>query len=180
MSTEFHELEIANVVRETPDCASFELSVPSHLVGEYRYQSGQHLTFRFPWDGFEVTRCYSLSSCPDLDETMKLAVTRVEGGRISNWINDEWKPGDTVSASVPEGRFVLDPATRNSTPLFLFAGGSGITPILSVRTLTIATGFGAAALLASLGSSRTRRDRHGVDPRRCDAHPRSGGDLRGR
>lgn len=139
MSVEFHELEVVNVIRETGDCASFELRPPSDLTDAYRYQAGQHITFEFPWDDFEVTRCYSLASCPELGETMKIAVKRVEGGRISNWLNEHLKIGDRVRASVPEGRFILDPETRTSTPLFLFAGGSGITPIISLLKSALVT-----------------------------------------
>ncbi|MDH3727783.1 MAG: FAD-binding oxidoreductase, partial [Myxococcales bacterium] len=80
MTVEFHDLEIAAVTRETADCTSFELSVPPELCAVYSYRAGQHLTFELPWEGFEVSRCYSLSSCPDLGEPMKIAVKRVEGG----------------------------------------------------------------------------------------------------
>jgi 3-ketosteroid 9alpha-monooxygenase subunit B len=132
MSITFHELKVSAVIRETAECSSFELSVPAGLGEIYRYRAGQHLTFELPWDGFKVTRCYSLSSCPDLDEALKIGVKRVEGGRISNWLNDNLKVGDSIMASVPEGRFVLDPETRAGAPLFLFAGGSGITPIISL------------------------------------------------
>jgi len=132
MSVLFHELRVSSVVRETPDCSSFELSIPTELQEAYRYKAGQHLTFELPWDDHKVTRCYSLSSCPDLGEPLKIGVKRVEGGRISNWLNDHLKVGDSIMASVPEGRFVLDPETRSGAPLFLFAGGSGITPIISL------------------------------------------------
>lgn len=139
MTAEFHDLEIAAVTRETADCNSFELSVPPELRSFYRYRAGQHLTFEFPLEGFEVTRCYSLSSCPDLHEPMKIAVKRVEGGRISNWMNDNLAVGDKIRASIPEGRFVLDAKTRAGAPLFLFAGGSGITPIISLLKSALAT-----------------------------------------
>ena len=139
MSVEFHRLEVSAVIRETAECSSFELSVPPQLVEAYRYRAGQHLTFKLPWDGFEVTRCYSLSSCPELGEPMKIAVKRVEGGRVSNWLNDNLDAGATLLASVPEGRFVLDSETRASSPLFLFAAGSGITPIISLLKSALAT-----------------------------------------
>jgi len=139
VTVEFHDLEIAAVTRETADCTSFELSVPPELCAVYSYRAGQHLTFELPWEGFEVLRCYSLSSCPDLGEPMKIAVKRVEGGRISNWMNDNLAVGDKIRASVPEGRFVLDPETRPGAPLFLFAGGSGITPIISLLKSAVAT-----------------------------------------
>ena len=139
MSVAFHDLEITAVIRETAECSSFELSVPPGLEDAYRYRAGQHLTFELPWGDFKVTRCYSLSSCPDLDETLKIGVKRVEGGRISNWLNDNLKVGDSIKASVPEGRFVLDPETRPGAPLFLFAGGSGITPVVALLKSALAT-----------------------------------------
>jgi 3-ketosteroid 9alpha-monooxygenase subunit B len=130
---------VSAVVSETADCSSFELAVPPELRDAYRYKAGQHLTFELPWDDFKVTRCYSLSSCPDLREPLKIGVKRVEGGRISNWLNDNLKVGDSIMASVPEGRFVLDPETRSGAPLFLFAGGSGITPIIALLKSALAT-----------------------------------------
>jgi 3-ketosteroid 9alpha-monooxygenase subunit B len=139
MSVAFHELEITAVVRETSECSSFELAVPAGLEEAYRYRAGQHLTFELPWEDFKVTRCYSLSSCPDLGETLRIGVKRVDGGRISNWLNDNLKVGDSIMASVPEGRFVLDRETRSGAPLFLFAGGSGITPIIALLKSALAT-----------------------------------------
>jgi 3-ketosteroid 9alpha-monooxygenase subunit B len=139
VSVEFHTLEISDVIRETADCTSFELTVPVELRELYRYKAGQHLTFELPWEGSKVTRCYSLSSCPDLGEPLKIGVKRVEGGRISNWMNDNLTAGDSIRASAPEGRFVLDPETRSGAPLFLFAGGCGITPIISLLKSALAT-----------------------------------------
>jgi len=147
MSVEFNALEVSAVIVETPECSSFELSVPGHLAQAYRYEAGQHLTFKFPYGDVEVTRCYSLSSCPGTGEAMKIAVKRVDEGRISNWLNDNLKVGDSVLASVPEGRFVLDQETRSSTPLFLFAGGSGITPIMSLLKSVLHTTKRSVTLL---------------------------------
>ena len=147
MSVEFHELEVSAVTRETDECSSFELRVPPELTDAFRYAAGQHLTFKLHWHDFEVTRCYSLASCPELGEPMKIGVKRVEGGRVSNWLNDEVKVGDKLRASVPEGRFVLDPETRPSTPLFLFAGGSGITPIIALLKSALAATKRSVTLL---------------------------------
>jgi len=147
MSVEFHQLEVSAVIVETADCSSFELKVPAELEEAYRYRAGQHLTFELPWEDFTVTRCYSLASSQDLHETLKIGVKRVEGGRISNWLNDNLKVGDSIMASVPEGRFVLDPETRSGAPLFLFAGGSGITPIVALLKSALATTKRSIALL---------------------------------
>lgn len=147
MSVAFHELRVSAVIRETPECSSFELAVPAGLEDTFRYRAGQHLTFELAWDDFTVTRCYSLSSCPDLGETLKIGVKRVENGRISNWLNDSLGVGDSLMVSVPEGRFVLDPETRSGAPLFLFAGGSGITPIVALLKSALATTKRAITLL---------------------------------
>jgi 3-ketosteroid 9alpha-monooxygenase subunit B len=147
MSVAFHELKVSSVIRETPECSSFELSVPTELQAAYRYKAGQHLTFEVPWDDFKVNRCYSLASCPDLGETLKIAVKRVAGGRVSNWMNDNLKAGDLIRASVPEGRFVLDPETRAGAPLFLFAGGSGITPVIALLKSALTKTKRSVALL---------------------------------
>jgi 3-ketosteroid 9alpha-monooxygenase subunit B len=147
MSVPFHELKVSAVIRETPECSSFELSVPTELQEAYRYKAGQHLTFELPWDDFKVTRCYSLASCPDLGETLKIGVKRVAGGRVSNWMNDNLRAGDSIRASVPEGRFVLDPETRAGAPLFLFAGGSGITPVIALLKSALTKTKRSVALL---------------------------------
>jgi len=147
MSVPFHELKVSAVIRETPECSSFELSVPTELQEAYRYKAGQHLTFELPWDDFKVTRCYSLASCPDLGETLKIGVKRVAGGRVSNWMNDNLRAGDSIRASVPEGRFVLDPETRAGAPLFLFAGGSGITPVIALLKSALTNTRRSVALL---------------------------------
>jgi len=139
MAVELHALTISAMTRETADCSSFQLSVPAGLAAEFQYRAGQHLTFSFPWEGGRITRCYSLSSCPELEEPLEIAVKRVEGGRASNWMNDHLRVGDSIRASAPRGRFVLDLDTRSSRPLFLFAGGSGITPIVSLLKSALVT-----------------------------------------
>ncbi len=139
MSVQFHELRVSAVIPETAECSSFELSIPAEIQEKYQYKAGQHLTFELPWEDSKITRCYSLSSCADFGEPLKIGVKRVAGGRISNWLNDNLKVGASIMASVPEGRFVLDPETRSSAPLFLFAGGSGITPIIALLKSALAT-----------------------------------------
>jgi 3-ketosteroid 9alpha-monooxygenase subunit B len=76
-----------------------------------------------------VARCYSLSSAPETDAEAKVTVKRVAGGRGSNWFHDFLKEGATLDVMVPAGRFVLN---GSAAPLLLFAGGSGITPVMSL------------------------------------------------
>ncbi len=127
----FHSLRIADVVTETADARSFTFEVPPRLEALFRYVHGQFLTFEVPWQQMRLHRCYSLSSAPECDALPKVTVKRIERGRVSNWFNDELRPGSTLDVKPPEGLFVLrrEEAER---PLVMFGGGSGITPILSL------------------------------------------------
>jgi len=132
----YHELRIDRIVQETPDARSFVLSVPEELAERYRYQAGQFLTFRVPWQGGSLIRCYSLASAPGIDALPKVTVKRVEQGRVSNWFNDQLERGDRIEVMPPAGRFV---PRGEDEPLLLFAGGSGITPVISIVKTVLAS-----------------------------------------
>lgn len=125
----YHSLRVARIVQETPDAKSFVLEVPPDLADRFAYRAGQFLTFRVPHPDGTVARCYSLSSAPETDALAKVTVKRVAGGRGSNWFHDALVEGATLDTMPPAGRFTLGPG---DAPLLLFAGGSGITPVMSL------------------------------------------------
>ena len=128
----FAPLRIKRVVRETADAVSLVLDVPEHCSAKFEYQAGQFLTLRVDLGGQELRRCYSMSSAPIEDE-LRITVKRDPGGLVSNWLNDTAVEGAELHAAPPEGRFVLRADVTDG--LVAFAGGSGITPIISlVRT----------------------------------------------
>ncbi len=111
--------------------------IPAPLRDAFRYKAGQFLTLRIPYDGRVLARCYSLSSSPDCDREHKVTVKRVPEGRVSNWINDHVKAGDVLDVAPPAGLFTLN---ADSNPLLFFAGGSGITPVISlIKTALVTT-----------------------------------------
>lgn len=126
---EYHSLAVVDVVDETPDARSFVLEIPSALAPTFRYSAGQSCAFRAAIDGEHVVRCYSMSSSPETGDPFTVTVKRVPGGRMSNWMNDHLAAGDRIDALPPAGRFVLRDA---ESPIVGFAGGSGITPLLSI------------------------------------------------
>lgn len=132
----FHSLRVREVVRETPDTVSVVFEIPADLAERFRYRAGQFLTFKVPSAGGELLRCYSLSSAPETDAAPQVTVKKVPGGRGSGWFHDTVKPGSVLQVMQPAGRFVLHEGDR---PLLLFAGGSGITPILSLAKAALAT-----------------------------------------
>jgi 3-ketosteroid 9alpha-monooxygenase subunit B len=135
--TEFHALRVLEVIEETHDAKSIVLEVPAALAPAFRCRAGQFLTFRIPWNDFSIARCYSLSSAPELGEPLKVTVKRVDAGRMSNWLNDRVKPGDRIDVRPPAGAFLL--RDEPGRPLCLFAGGSGIAPVISLIKTALAT-----------------------------------------
>jgi len=134
MAEHFHALRVAEVVPETAEANSIMFDVPAELSGAYRFKAGQHLTLRAVVDGEDVRRNYSLCTAPDEGRLM-VTVKRIAGGRMSNWIGDNLKPGDVIDVMPPVGSFTCDFGAGTARHFVGFAGGSGITPVISlIRT----------------------------------------------
>ena len=134
MAEHFHALEVAEVVPETDEAMSISFIVPYDLVDQFRFKAGQHLTLMNVIDGKEVRRNYSLCTAP-ADNKLMVTVKRIAGGLFSNWVAHELKPGQRIAVMPPHGSFTttFDPAV--SRHYVGFAGGSGITPVMSlIRT----------------------------------------------
>jgi ferredoxin-NADP reductase len=132
----YHRLTVADVIDETADTRSFVLDIPPPLADRFVYAAGQFCTFRATLAGEPVVRCYSMSSSPETGDPFTVTVKRVAGGRMSNWMNDTLAPGDAIEVMAPTGLFVLRAV---DTPIVAFAGGSGITPVLSIIKTALAT-----------------------------------------
>jgi 3-ketosteroid 9alpha-monooxygenase subunit B len=187
---EYHSLTVAEVVDETPDTRSFVLDIPPALDDAFAYTAGQFCTFRVTIDGEAVVRSYSMSSSPDTGDPFTTTVRRVPGGRMSNWMNDRLHAGDTIDVLRPTGLFVLH---ARATPIVAFAGGSGITPVISMiksalvttdrRILLVYANRGAEAVIFADELERLRASADGrlsihhhldsergfLDPAQCSA-----------
>ncbi|ETX29781.1 1,2-phenylacetyl-CoA epoxidase subunit PaaE [Roseivivax isoporae] len=131
----FHPLTVTEVRKTTRDAVVVTLAPRPEDTASFAFTQGQYLTFRREFDGEELRRSYSI--CAGADEgVLRVGIKRVEGGAFSTWANEGLRAGDTLEAMPPMGRFFtpLDPhAARH---YLAFAGGSGITPVLSlVRTM---------------------------------------------
>jgi len=133
----FHVLKVKEVRRETAECVSLVLEVPSELGERFRYMQGQYLNVRREIGGSEARRSYSICSGMD-DGELRIAVKEVPEGAFSTWANRELRPGDALEVMPPEGRFhtPLDP--MQAKHYVAFAAGSGITPVLSLARTTLA------------------------------------------
>ncbi|KML47108.1 3-ketosteroid-9-alpha-hydroxylase [Burkholderia cepacia] len=140
----FHRLTVAEVISESDDACSFVFDVPAALRDAFAYRPGQFLTLNVPCADATVARCYSLSSAPGIDAAPKITVKRVRDGRASNWLCDRVQAGDTLDVLPPAG--VFTPRTLDGD-LLLFAGGSGITPVLSILKSALVHGRGMLTLI---------------------------------
>lgn len=134
----FHQLKVKSIVKETPEAVSVSIEIPDSLKNEFKYKSGQYITFRTKVNGEEYNRSYSLCSAPEIDHELTVAVKIVPGGKVSTYMNKELKEGDTVEAMPPLGNFILEPNTENEKHYILFGGGSGITPLFSIIKTVLA------------------------------------------
>jgi ring-1,2-phenylacetyl-CoA epoxidase subunit PaaE len=134
MGEHFHALRVAEIIAETDEANSIRFDVPRELADAFRFKAGQHLTLRADIAGEEVRRNYSLCVSPD-DGELKVTVKRIAGGAFSNWVADQLRPGDTVDVMTPHGSFTTEFDAAATRRYVAFAGGSGITPVISlIRT----------------------------------------------
>jgi 3-ketosteroid 9alpha-monooxygenase subunit B len=140
---ESYAARVVEVIPETGDAHSVVLEVAeSHA---FTYKPGQFLTVAVPSDRTgTVARCYSLSSAPHETDLLKITVKRTAEGYGSNWICDNVKQGDELRVLPPSGIFT--PSDLDAD-LLLFAGGSGITPVISIAKSALAQGSGKVVLL---------------------------------
>lgn len=97
----------------------------------FNFTQGQYLTFRQDFDGTELRRNYSI--CAGLDDgVLQVGIKRVDGGAFSTFANETLKVGDTLHAMPPQGKFFTALEPDRAKSYLGFAGGSGITPVLSI------------------------------------------------
>lgn len=122
-------LTVKNIVQETKDSISIAFAQPADR--KIVYKAGQFLSLIATVDGKEVRRAYSLCSSPFVDEDLVVLVKRVEDGLVSNHLIDQLKVGNVVKVMEPAGHFTTEYNRDRKRHIVMFAGGSGITPMMS-------------------------------------------------
>jgi len=127
----FHPLKVADIRRETEDAVSVAFEVPESLAKDYQFIQGQYLTLRKEINGEEVRRNYSVCVSP-LDGELRVAIKQVPFGRFSTFANQQLQVGDVLDVMTPMGKFYTQLEATNEKNYVGFAGGSGITPVISI------------------------------------------------
>jgi len=128
----FHTLKVKDIRRETADAVSIAFDIPLAIQHEYQFKQGQYITVKLTVNGEELRRSYSICTSPYSEKELRVAVKEVQDGRASTLMNRTWKVGDTVEVMTPMGNFSSVLSGNNKKNYVLFAGGSGITPMMSI------------------------------------------------
>lgn len=137
-------VRVIDVVEETHDARSIVVEPHPDHAEDFGYTAGQFLTVRIPDSGRGSARCYSLSSSPHADATMKFTVKRVADGHGSNWLCERLSIGDELEVLPPAGTFKARELDRS---VVMVAGGSGITPVISIAKSILFGGHGNVLLI---------------------------------
>jgi ring-1,2-phenylacetyl-CoA epoxidase subunit PaaE len=127
----FHDLRVRRIEPDTAEASIVTFDVPPELREVFGFTQGQYLTLRKTIDGQDLRRSYSICAGVD-DGELRVGVRKVKGGTFSNWINEHLAVGDHISVMAPQGRFFVPIEPQSRRHHVGIAGGSGITPILSI------------------------------------------------
>ncbi|MBF0153427.1 MAG: 2Fe-2S iron-sulfur cluster binding domain-containing protein [Magnetococcales bacterium] len=142
------KFRIKRKVQEVPGVWSLYL-VPHDGQPLPPFLPGQYLTFvvRIPGREKPVTRCYSLSSHPQLLDHYRITVKQIAApaetpgspsGEVSTYLCTRTQEGDILDVKPVSGHFTLDP--EGTRPVVLIGGGIGITPLLTKMWSLCGTG----------------------------------------
>jgi ring-1,2-phenylacetyl-CoA epoxidase subunit PaaE len=135
--SKFNTLKVKDIRRETPEAVSVAFEVPPMLQIAYQYKQGQYITLKLNINGEEVRRSYSICTSPHCETELRVAIKEVKGGKVSGYINKTLKVGDKVEVMTPMGGFYTPLNGGAKKKYVLFAGGSGITPMMSILKSTL-------------------------------------------
>ncbi|WP_236548849.1 2Fe-2S iron-sulfur cluster-binding protein [Pseudomonas sp. S37] len=121
-------LTCIGTVQETHDVRTFTFSAASGEL--FCFEPGQFITLDVDMGAARQSRCYTVSSSPTRPFTLSITVKRVANGPVSNWLHDNLRPGDAISAYGPSGAFTASGVAAQR--YLFFSAGSGVTPLMSM------------------------------------------------
>lgn len=126
------EVVISEIRQNGADAKTIVLKTPDGSPLAY-YRAGQYISVSVPIGGTVTTRSYSLCSSPAWAKRgeYNITVKRDDAGFVSPYIQDNWKVGQKVTISGPQGHLYYE-GLRDAKKVVALAGGSGITPFMGM------------------------------------------------
>lgn len=131
-------LKVAEIIDETPSTTTLRLVARAGKLPPF--QAGQYISLQLEINGIRTSRPYSISSSPRQTAYYDITVRRIANGFVSDYLLNQVKVGEYLESSGPAGNFCYNPLFHGNKLLFV-AGGSGITPFMSMIRETIDLGL---------------------------------------
>ncbi len=131
-NNKFYKIKVSNIIKETDNTHTLYLEIPNDLSDLFKYKAGQYLTLKININDKIYRRSYSISTSPEVDDKIAITIKKVQNGYISHYINDNIKKGDFIEVMPPRGNFTIELSPESKKEYVFFAGGSGITPLISI------------------------------------------------
>ncbi len=138
------QTHVAEILVRAEKVKSFRFGRPP----EFTYDPGQWIFVTIRADGEEMTKHFSLSSCPTEEDYIEFT-KRITDHPFSLAL-DALRPGDWASIDGPHGRFTF---SGQHPRVGMITGGIGITPMLSM--IRYCTDMGAQSRITLLYGSRS-------------------------
>jgi ferredoxin-NADP reductase/sterol desaturase/sphingolipid hydroxylase (fatty acid hydroxylase superfamily) len=124
-----YSLTVSDIRQEANDAFTIQFGNVPTIFRDF--SAGQHLTIKVNTKGETLYRTFSISSIPNIDNFLTLTIKKIKGGKVTNYLAENLKVGDTLEVTAPSGQFYLNAEPANQKHYVMIAGGSGITPIYS-------------------------------------------------
>src|SRR5690606_38529936 len=126
----FHRLKLAKKQRLTKSIFTLEFEIPKDLSSQFKFEAGQYVTLKYLSEGIMFENDFSMTSAP-YEGKITLGIKINADKSSTKNLFENVQVGDEIEVSVPRGRFTLVSKPHEFRTIVGFAGGIGITPILS-------------------------------------------------
>jgi ring-1,2-phenylacetyl-CoA epoxidase subunit PaaE len=127
---DFHRLKITKKHQLTNSVFELQFEVPDHLKQRFRFQAGQYVALQYEHNGKLYINDFSITSAPH-EENISLGIKINSGNSSTKNLFHRYTVGDEMQVSEPKGRFTLVSKPHEFRTIIGFAGGIGITPLIS-------------------------------------------------
>ncbi|MGA9211687.1 2Fe-2S iron-sulfur cluster-binding protein, partial [Kaistella sp.] len=127
---EFHWLKLAKKLQLTKNTFVLEFEIPESLKKNYQFEAGQYVTIKYPSKNEIFLNDFSMTSAP-FEGKISLGIKMNNEESSTKDLYNDFEIDNEVEVSEPKGRFTLDSKPHEFRTIIGFAGGIGITPILS-------------------------------------------------
>ena len=126
----FHRLKLAKKQRLTKNTFTLEFEIPESLQSNFQFEAGQYVTLKYESKGAIFQNDFSMTSAP-FEGKISLGIKINDENSSTQSLFNDLKIGDSIEISEPKGRFTLISKPHEFRTIIGFAGGIGITPLIS-------------------------------------------------